>query len=195
MAFFADGSLTPVTGCGAVAVDSNGQGSCTTSTLGAGSHSIAAVYGGDSSAGEPVLLSSTGTLAGGVTINPVVATTTSVTSSNSSTYGQTVTFTANVTGSDNGGTVTISADSATICTTGLSGTGSAGCSTPALTVGTHAITAVYSGDSGSTGSNATLTGGQSVSPATVTVTASNATMTYGATPPAVTPSYSGFVLG
>ena len=45
--------------------------------------------------------------------------------------------------------------------------------------GSHAIAASYSGDSGYPGSSGSLAGGQAVSQAPLTVTASDGAMTYG----------------
>jgi DNA-binding beta-propeller fold protein YncE len=69
-------------------------------------------------------------------------------SSNPSTAGTTVTFTASVSGS-NGvptGTVTFRDAATTLCANVAIASGSATCATAALSVGTHDITAQYSGD-------------------------------------------------
>jgi len=47
VAFYADGSLTALTGCGQVSLDPSHQAGCTTSTLSIGNHTIKAVYTGD----------------------------------------------------------------------------------------------------------------------------------------------------
>jgi len=63
VAFYVDGSTTPVTGCGAVnlsLVSATYQATCTTSSLAPGTNSISATYSGDST-----YLTSTGTLPGG----------------------------------------------------------------------------------------------------------------------------------
>jgi hypothetical protein len=85
-----------------------------------------------------VLLNTRGTL---------VSTTSSL---NPSTFGQAVTFTATVTASITGsvtptGTVNFM-DGGTLLGTGTLSSGQAGFTTSALSVGTHSITAVYSGD-------------------------------------------------
>jgi hypothetical protein len=99
---------------------------------------------------------------------------------NSSTYGQSVTFTATISRTPNsgvaGGTVTFVADSGTInqqtlcsaATVGAAGT--ATCSVSTLTAGTHTITANYSGDSADSSSSGTLSGGQTVNKANTTTT-------------------------
>jgi hypothetical protein len=73
-------------------------------------------------------------------------TTTALTASpNPSVFGQSVTFTATVTGSGATGTVSFMEGAATLGTGTLSG-GTATFSTSSLAVGSHAITAVYGGD-------------------------------------------------
>jgi hypothetical protein len=75
--FFANGSATPITGCGTQALThvsgSTYRATCSTSTLPVGPHSITATYSGD-----PSYTTSSGTLAGGQVVNqppsmPVVA--------------------------------------------------------------------------------------------------------------------------
>jgi uncharacterized repeat protein (TIGR01451 family) len=87
------------------------------------------------------------------------ATTTAVVSSlNPSSAGQTVTFTATVTGASPTGSVTFRDGTTTLGTATLSATGKAALSTSALSVGSHAITAVYGGDAGNNaGTSAALT--------------------------------------
>jgi hypothetical protein len=119
-------------------------------------------------------------------------------------YGQAVTLTATVTPTDGGGTVAFYADGSA---TAISGCGAqlltlasgsaytATCVTSSLPAGSHTISASYSGDSSSPGSSGSLGGGQTVSPAPLTITASSGSMTYGGTPPAITASYSAFANG
>ena len=47
VAFYADGSLTPIAGCASQHLNGQDQASCTTSALAVGSHSVAATYSGD----------------------------------------------------------------------------------------------------------------------------------------------------
>lgn len=87
---------------------------------------------------------------GGVAVDSlgiVLSDTTTALASNAnpSTYGSSVTFTATVAGSSPTGTVTFKDGASTLGTTTLSG-GSAGYTSSSLSVGTHSITAVYSGD-------------------------------------------------
>ena len=123
--------------------------SCSTSGLGAGSHSIRATYSGDGNYG-----SSSGTLTQVVVLN----TTTNLTASaNPATFGQAVTFTATVSCCIATGTVTFFDGSTTIGSAALvylpqNGIIEAAFSTSRLSAGSHAITATYSGDSSNSGS-------------------------------------------
>jgi hypothetical protein len=115
-----------------------------------------------------------------------VTSTTSVTSSsNPSTIGTSVTFTAAVGPADGGGTVVFTADGSPITgceAVALDGAGAftATCSTPALGGGNHAIAAAYSGDVLYTASSGTLSGGQTVNllPTTTKVVTSAAKVAY-----------------
>jgi len=126
-------------------VDGTGTATLTTSSLGVGDHSLTAVYGGD----DTFETSTSAVLV--QVVNPA-ATTTGVTSSkNPSVAGQSVTFTVQVTAVDPGagtpgGTVEIRDGATSLDTLTLDGSGKATYATSALTVGTHPITAVYSGD-------------------------------------------------
>jgi hypothetical protein len=129
---------------------SGGSATFTTSSLPVGSDSITAVYGGD-----PNFTASTSPVLTQVVTSPSQgSTTTSLTSSqNPSVFGQSVTFTATVTGSGGTptGTVTFMNGTATLATKTLSG-GTATFSTATLTVGSYNVTAVYSGNTTFTGS-------------------------------------------
>jgi hypothetical protein len=122
---------------------------CSTSGLGAGSHSIKAAYSGDGNYG-----SSFGSLTQVVMLN----TTTNLTASaNPATFGQAVTFTATVSCCIATGTVTFFDGSTTLGSAALvylpqNGIIKAAFSTSSLSVGSHAITATYSGDSDNSGS-------------------------------------------
>jgi hypothetical protein len=129
---------------------SSNQAVLTISSLPAGTDSIKATYSGDANDAG-----STSSVLKQV-VNTLTATTTSLTSSlNPSFVGQSVTFVATVTPSSGSGTptgaVTFKNGSAILATVTLSG-GTASFSTSSLTTGTHAITAVYSGDSNFSGS-------------------------------------------
>ena len=145
---------------------SGGTATFTTSGLGAGVHSITAVYGGDANfAGgtSPVVMQ---------TVNKA-ASSTSVTSSNvTSSRGAAVTFTALVTSSATGipkGTVTFQDGTSALGTATLSG-GTATFTTSGLGTGAHSITAIYGGDGNFTGSTSpvlTETIGKAVSSTSV----------------------------
>jgi hypothetical protein len=131
-----------------------------TSALSVGTHSITAVYGGDANV--------TGSTSSGLTqtVNQTATTTVLASSKNPSTNGNSVTFTAAVTPATASGTVTFMDGSTSLGTGTLSG-GAATYATSALSVGTHSITAVYSGDvndNGSTSSVLTQTVNPSVPP-------------------------------
>jgi hypothetical protein len=74
-------------------------------------------------------------------------------------------------------------------------TDTAVCQTTPSSAGTHTITATYSGDSNYAGSTNSPAFSEQVGPASLTITASSPSMTYGGTVPAVGAGYSGFVNG
>jgi len=132
--------------CSAVAL-SSGSAGCTTSTLTVGSHSITAAYSGDTNNAT----STSNTVA--QQVNKAASSTTLISATNPSTSGQSVTFTATVTGQSPAGTATFKDGVTVICSAVTLTSGSAGCTTSTLTGGSHSITAAYSGDA----NNATST--------------------------------------
>lgn len=143
---FKDGSII----LGTAEIDIAGKAAFTTGMLGLGDHFISATYAGDANfaAGVSPVLTQT------IAANP---TTTTLASSNiSATAGQTVTFTATVaiaSGSRRpGGSVAFFNGPARIGTATIDASGKAVFATALLTVGTHPITAVYSGDANFSGS-------------------------------------------
>ena len=141
---------TTVLGTGTL---SGGSANFTTSALPAGTDSIKAVYGGDSTFAASISKA----------VSQVVSkatTTTALTSSlNPSNFGQSVTFTASVTPQFSGtvkGSLTFYDGASALKTAALSG-GVAKFTTSALTSGSHSITATYNGSSSFTGSSASLT--------------------------------------
>ena len=115
-------------------------------------------------------------------------------SSNPSTYGGSVTFTATISSGPTG-TVTFY-DGTAVLGTGniLTGGTTATFTTSALTAGTHAITASWAGNSNyGAVTSAAIT--QRVTQAALTITASSPTVGYGSGIPTITPSYSGWVNG
>jgi Bacterial Ig-like domain (group 3) len=136
----------------------NGSGKATfqTSALLAGSHSITVVYSGDAN-----FVTSTSSVQG-QTVKLDATTIKLSSSTGSSVYGQSVTFTATVSANSPGsgtptGTVTFMDGSTSLGTGTLSG-GVATFSISTLTVGSHSITGVYSGDANfTTSTSSTLT--------------------------------------
>ena len=125
---------------------SGGQATYTTSSLGTGSHTVAAVYSGDG-----VYLPGTNSLTQIVTSNPIKTVMLLGANINPSTYGQYVTFTATVQ-TTNGITVAAATsnvvfkvDGSTAATVAVSG-GQAVFVSSALGVGSHTVAAAYSGD-------------------------------------------------
>ena len=127
---------------GTDALNASGVATFTTSTLALGTHPIIAVYSGDvnhatsksSTLNQQVLQATTISL--GSSLNP-------------STTGKTVTFTVSlqgVAGLVPSGTVTFKDGGTVLTVATLDGTGTAAYSTSSLAVGSHPITATYSGD-------------------------------------------------
>ncbi|MGI4789571.1 MAG: Ig-like domain repeat protein [Janthinobacterium lividum] len=137
--FTVDGTAQPA------AALSAGKASYTTSTLISGSHTLTALYSGDAlyAAGHSYPLSQI--------VNTLATSTVTVLASglNPSTYGQSVALTATVTGKNPVGTVTFT-DTASNNVLGIinltAGSATATFITPQLTVGSHQIIALYSGD-------------------------------------------------
>ena len=113
-----------------------------------------------------------------------LGTTTTVTSSsNPSVYGQSVTFTATVSASgfDNGGTVTFSDGGTSLGTASLSSGQATLAATASVinTLGTHTITASYSGDTNFNGSSGSMLQMVTTAGTTTTVTSSTNPSVYG----------------
>jgi hypothetical protein len=142
---FKDGSAVIGTGT----LDGGGKATFSTSALTAGNHPITVVYGGDVnfaiSTSSPLIQ----------VVNSIQSAISVVSSANPSTQGQSVTFTATVTGLivTPTGSVTFKDGTATLGTASLNGSGQAAFTTSTLTGGNHPITAVYSGDATYAGSS------------------------------------------
>jgi hypothetical protein len=131
---FLDGATVMAT----VAV-SSGRAAFTTSSLSAGSHSIVAIYSGDSTRFPSTSAVWT------QTVNKAGASVSLRSSLNPSTFGQSVTFTATVSPGAATGSVQF-LDGSTILDTVAVGAGSSILTISSLAVGSHRITAAYSGD-------------------------------------------------
>jgi len=178
VAFTDNGSA--ITNCAGVALNGSDKAACTTTALPVGNgQTITAAYSND-----PNNTGSNGTVS--QTVNALTTSTALGSSLNPSTVGQSVTFTATVTGgSSPTGTVAFTGGGITTCASqALNGSGVATCSTTALSAGTNqTITAVYSGNA----NNATSTGTVSqtvntpvvASPTSTTLTSSPNPSTFG----------------
>ena len=149
---FYDGSTDLGTGSILSGSGQSATSTFTISTLGAGSHSITAVY-----TGTGVFDNSTGALS--QTVNQAGTTASVVSSVNPSEFGQSVTFTADVDAVAPGagvptGQVTFY-DGTTAIDTATLVNGSATFTTSTLAVGSHSIIVQYGGDSNFIGSNST----------------------------------------
>jgi hypothetical protein len=131
---FMDGSTTLGTG-----MVLSGKATYSTSALTGGSHSMTAVYGGDSNNSASTSPAVT------QTVTRVNSSVTLSSSANPSTYGSSVTFTATVTPNTATGTVTFKDGSTTLGTGTISG-GIAAYNISTLVAGSHSITASYGGD-------------------------------------------------
>jgi hypothetical protein len=153
---------------GNVPLDNNGRATFTTSSLAAGSHSIAATYmPADplSFSGSSATLTQNVTSASTSTSTSTITTTITLTSTpNPSTFGQPVTFAATVKGSGGtpAGAVAFTDGATALGTASLDNNGQATFVTSTLTVGSHALAANYRGDPNLPGSSTTLT--QTVNP-------------------------------
>jgi Bacterial Ig-like domain (group 3) len=149
-----------------VTLDGSDQATFTTSSLAVGNHTITASYSGDAN-----FVASTGDdSASPQVVNQAAASTITTLSStpNPSVTGQTVTFTATVAAADGTGTPTgtvnfVEGTTTLASSVTLDGSDQATFTTSSLAVGSHTITASYSGD----GNFLTSTGDDSASPQVV----------------------------
>jgi len=153
---------------------SGGIATYNATALAGGTHSITAVYGGDTN--------DTGSTSTAITVTVNTAATTVIVSANPSTitYGAATLLTATLSSTTATGTVTFK-DSGVTIGTGTVASGVATYNATALAGGTHAITAVYSGDSNYSGSTSVaITVTVNTAATTTTVSANPSTITYGA---------------
>ncbi len=148
-------------------LDATGQACVTTNAIPVGTHTVTATYAGDGG-----VTGSTGT--GSVTVNQASSTTTLTITPSTVSCGETVSLCAQVTTTPPGtcvptGTVTFTIAGGPTLTAPLDATGQACVTAGNIPVGTHAVTATYSGDTGVTGSSATgsITVNQAVSTTTL----------------------------
>jgi hypothetical protein len=136
---FLDGATTIGTGT----LDATGKATMSISSLVVGNHPITVQYGGDSNFNAVTSSSIT------QTVNAVAATVTVASSINPSTFGQSVVFTATVTGAGATptGTVAVTDGATTLGTITLNASGSGVLTTATLTGGSHSLLFTYSGDS------------------------------------------------
>lgn len=133
------------TALGSVVLDKSGQATFSTGSLSVGSHGITAAYAGDSnfqgSASTPTTQ----------VVNKSASTTSLSSSQGSSTFGQSVTLTATVSATGNGsvvpsGSISFADGTTVLGAATIDNTGKATLTTATLSVGSHSITASYSGD-------------------------------------------------
>jgi hypothetical protein len=180
---FLDGAVN----LGSATLDKTGAATFSTSTLGLGAHSIQVDYQGDTL--DSPSISST------LTERIIQVTTTTVSSSAiKAIAGTNVTWTANVAGLANQpvtGTVVFKDGTTAVATVPVDSTGAATFSSSALAIGSHTITAVYSGDQADQAStSASLV--QTITIATTSVTlVSNANPVFGGATLTLTATVSG----
>jgi large repetitive protein len=168
---FTEGSTTLAA---TVTLNGSAQATFTTSSLSVSTHTITASYSGD---GTFVTSSGTDSSAAQV-VNKASSSITVSSSVSPAVFGQKVTFTATVAAVSPGagtpsGTVTFKEGSTTLAATvTLNGSGQATFSISSLSVGTHTITASYSGD----GNFLTSSGSDSGSPEVVNKASSSVTV-------------------
>ncbi|EGP06553.1 hypothetical protein CSIRO_3809 [Bradyrhizobiaceae bacterium SG-6C] len=153
---FGDGSSN------AVLTLSSGTASTTHAYTLGGNFTVSLTYSGDTN------YTNTAPSTSSLTVNAGTSGTSIGSSANPSPFGQTVTFTATVTGTNPTGTVQF-LDGATLLGSGIVVAGSATFSTSALSAGPHSITAVYGGDANNNGSTSSALS-QTISLSTTTTT-------------------------
>src|SRR5437867_866087 len=151
---------------GDLIVLNGGQAAVSTLSLSVGTHSVSAVYSGDAA-----FNGSNGSLPGGQTVNKANSRVLLSTSANPSVFGQQVTFTAVIrpiapgSGSPQAGTVQFRVDGADLGPPVAVSGGQATKWTTTLAVGSHTVSAVFSGDASFNGSTGTMASAQVVNKA------------------------------
>jgi hypothetical protein len=142
--------LDGATVIGSSGLDASGSAAFTTSTLSVGPHSITAQYTGDAT------FAASSSTALSQTVNKVNTTTTVTSNRNPARLQQLITFRATVSPSAATGTVQFFDGTRLLGTSTLNSSGIASLAVVAQTVGTHQITAQYSGDSKYSGSTSAV---------------------------------------
>jgi autotransporter-associated beta strand protein len=139
------------------------------STLSAGNHTVTASYLGDGT-----FVPTSGTLAGGLTVaNPTPTATTVTSSGSTSVFGQAVVFTASLGPNTADGTVKFIIDGTDYGNASIINGNAVTADITNLSVGTHTVTASYLGDAMFAPSTGTLSGGQTVQPASTSTVLSS----------------------
>ena len=172
---FYDGATALGTGT----LDGSGVATFTTAGLVAGAHSISAVYAGD------VKFATSTTTTTAMTVDRSSTSAMLASSLPATAFGQSVTFTATIAAVAPGagvptGTASFYDGTSLLATVGLDNSGSAADTVSGLSVGSHAISAVYNGDA-NFATSTTATTEVVVNPATtgVTVVSSDLARTFG----------------
>ena len=152
---------------GSGTLNASGVATLTTAALAVGQHTLTAAYGGDSRDSS----STSATLV--QTVQIATTSTTVASSANPSGFGAAVTFSAGVTtnGGALTGTVTFS-DGATVLGSAAVNAGTAVWNATALALGTHSISAAYSGDANNAASQSAALSQQVLQAGGVTLTSS-----------------------
>ena len=152
---------------------SGGTAAIATGNIAVGTHSITVVYSGDTTYAGSTSVPAT------LTVTKATSGITLTASANPSTTGDSLTFTAVTTPSIATGTVQF-LDGATVLGTSPLNSSTATLATSTLSIGSHSITAVYSGDTNYAGStSAVLTQAVSKAPTTTSLSVSTASIAYG----------------
>ena len=184
-------TIAQATGDGAQSVSASPSNVCTASGL-----VVTFVGAGTCSLTAQTAQSATYNAASGATQTVTVtsrATTTTITSVSSATYGSATTISVSVSPAAASGTVNVSDGNGRSCVATLS-SGSGSCQITEPASGSFTYTAAYV-SSGNYDPSTSMAFSNSVTKATLTITAASTTQVYGATPVTPTPSYAGFVNG
>lgn len=176
VAFSAGGA--PIAGCSTVALVA-GVATCTTTGLAVGSTTVAASYDGDAT-----VAASSGSTSVSVAAPPTATTTTVSVAPSTATVGTAVTVHATIDPDPRGGTVAFTDGATTIAGCGAVAVieATASCTTSSLAIGSHTVTATFTGSTGFLASSSSIGVTVRATPASsaVTLTASPTTVVVGA---------------